>query len=85
MSEPAPQSVVQATGKVATSIIDGLKAQPAMLVLVLLNIFILGMLGWLAYANAERRQKRETMILERCLPKLQSELSNESGRYEVSH
>lgn len=71
MSEP--QNVVQATGRVATSLIDGLKSQPSLLMLMILNVFMFGLIAWATDRNTDRRIKRETLILERCLPRLQQQ------------
>lgn len=55
-------------GKVATSAIDALKDNPALLVLVLLQIVTLGVLYVVNDRQNERRAAREMAMIERCFP-----------------
>jgi hypothetical protein len=61
-------STPEQVGKVATSAIDALKASPALLVLVLLQMAILGVLYFATQANQQRAYAREMAMLERCFP-----------------
>jgi hypothetical protein len=68
MMAEQPQNIVQASGAVATSIVDGLKSQPSLLLILILNLGVFALVAWGAYYNNERRFKREVMLIERCLP-----------------
>ena len=50
----------------AESIIDGLKGQPALLLLLVLQLATLVMIYFLSSANAERVQARELALIEAC-------------------
>ena len=50
----------------AESIIDGLKGQPALLLLLVLQLATLVMIYFLSSANAERVQERELALIEAC-------------------
>jgi hypothetical protein len=63
-----PQNIVQASGAVATSIVDGLKSQPSLLLILILNLGVFALVAWGAYYNNERRFKREMLLIERCVP-----------------
>ena len=61
---------VKVTGDVAKQTIDALKAQPALLVLVILNIVVFSLVAWSIRENNVHRAKRELIMLERCLPQM---------------
>ena len=50
----------------AESIIDGLKGQPALLLLLVLQLATLVMIYFLSSANAERVQERELALIATC-------------------
>jgi hypothetical protein len=74
--------VVKVSGDVAGRMIDSLKSQPALLFLLVLNIFIFGMLGYIALQNSERRATREKMIIERCFPRPQQPRDEGAPQHE---
>lgn len=67
---PLPQSTVQAAGQAATDVIGGLKQQPMLLAMVVLNAMAIGVAIWflrgLQEANTQRFEKMLTMI-EKCM------------------
>ena len=56
-------------GQVATSAIDALKSSPALLAVILLQFAMIGLIYVVSVSNAEDRQAREMMLLDRCLDK----------------
>ena len=50
----------------AESIIDGLKGQPALLLLLVLQMATLAMIYFISNANADRVQTRELALIEAC-------------------
>jgi hypothetical protein len=63
-------STVQAAGQAAESVIHGLKQQPALLALIVLNVVMLGSLFWFIGTVQEAgRTNREALMkmVERCL------------------
>lgn len=54
MSDHPPQSTVQAVGQAAESVISGLKQQPMLLGVILLNCAFLGTLAWFLSALVHR-------------------------------
>ena len=60
-------SLPEETGKVAISAIDAMKGSPGLLALIFLQIATLVILLYIARTNAEHRQARELMMLDRCL------------------
>jgi hypothetical protein len=65
---PPPQSTVQAAGRVAEDVVSGLKAQPALLGLVILNLIAIGTAVWFLDRIASRAGDRLDHILAACLP-----------------
>jgi hypothetical protein len=53
-------------GKVATSAIDAMKASPALLALILLQVMTLVVLYFAAQHNQERLHERELLLLRSC-------------------
>lgn len=68
MNEPQPQGAMHATGKVATSIVEGLKGQPALIFMLAMNVLVFGVTAWAGVKRSERFE----LILERCLPKAEA-------------
>lgn len=65
-----PQSVVQASGQVAESIIGGFKGQPALLAIIVLNVLMMGGIFWFLHGvNDAVRQNRDQLMqmISRCL------------------
>jgi len=60
-------SAGEEAGKVASSAIDAMKSSPALLALILMQLMTMAMLVWIGNANAEHRQEREMLLLNRCL------------------
>lgn len=69
MTDQQPHGIMQATGHVATSIVQGLVGQPVLIFLLVLNCIVFGLF---AYAGS-KRTARDMLILERCLPRLHSD------------
>lgn len=61
-------SIPGEVGKIATSTIDALRGQPGLLALILLQVTTLGVLYFVNDRQNERRQAREMMLMEKCLP-----------------
>lgn len=70
MSDQPPAGVVQATGRVAEKIVNGFSSSPAMLLIVILNVALLGMAGYalvsIAKLSAEGRTQI-TSLLQACI------------------
>lgn len=66
---PPAQNVVQAVGHVAESVVHGLKQQPLVLSLIVLNFMGIAAGVWFLAALAEKQHERAMVLLERCLPK----------------
>jgi hypothetical protein len=67
---PLPASTVQAAGQAATDIIGGLKQNPALLAIVVLNVLAVAIGVWFLSKiadNAERQREHLFKILETCL------------------
>ena len=56
--------MIQATGKVATSVVEGLKAQPLALPLVVVNLLALGLVAFTLNEISKRSEARDTLILK---------------------
>jgi hypothetical protein len=54
--------MIQATGKVATSVVEGLKNQPLALPLVVINLLALGLVAYTLHRISERTEARDTLI-----------------------
>jgi len=61
--------MIQATGKVASSIVDGLKTQPLALPLVVINLLALGLVAYALHEIADRTRARDALIAECMVPK----------------
>ena len=61
-----PQTVVQATGALANEIIGGLKAQPIMLGVLVLNAMFLFLLWYMVDNSGLRRHEEIKLLLDRC-------------------
>jgi hypothetical protein len=68
MSEPdhGPRTIVQATGRVAESIVGSMQTQPLLMALVLVNILFMGFLWWALSVSGDRRHKEMTYVMEKC-------------------
>ena len=56
--------MIHATGKVATTIVDGLRQQPLALPLVTINVVCLAVVGYTLYKIAERAEARDLLVLK---------------------
>jgi hypothetical protein len=67
---PLPQSTIQAAGQAASDVIGGLKQQPILLAMVVLNALAVGVAIWflrgLQESNTQRFEHMLTMI-EKCM------------------
>lgn len=63
-----PQTVVAATGQVASDIVGGLKSQPAMLALMVLNGMFLVLLWFAIQQSSQIRHSEMISVLDRCYP-----------------
>ena len=54
---------------VASSAIEALKGSPGLLAVLLMQICTMALVYFVAAGNAEQRQAREMMLLDRCLDK----------------
>jgi hypothetical protein len=85
MSDPSrPQGTIQVAGQVASDVVTGLKQQPAMLSLVILNLVGIGAALYFFSTLANLSRERMDMILKACLPKEEGSLllhdqGNDSG------
>jgi hypothetical protein len=59
-------TIPEEAGKVATSTIDALKASPALLVLVLLQLSTLGVIYVASEHNRAAQHERELLVLRSC-------------------
>jgi hypothetical protein len=57
-------------GEAIRNIVDGLKASPVLLVILLLNVALVGGLGYFLLKYGEANSARMNMILQACLPRL---------------
>lgn len=67
MSEPErspPQSTVQAAGQAATDVINGLKQQPTLLAVVVLNVIALGFACWFLGKLADATTARTAQMMQ---------------------
>ena len=62
-------STVEQGAKVATSIVDGLKAQPLSLALIVLNIAFICLVAWLAH-NINERTNHQYQVKDELIAKL---------------
>jgi hypothetical protein len=65
---PPATSSIQAAGRVAEDVITGLKGQPILLSIVLLNIFGIGAALWFLNKLANNNAASFQLILRACLP-----------------
>lgn len=65
---PPPQSTVQAAGRVAEDVVAGLRTQPMLLGLIVLNIIALGVSVWFLDRLSGNASRRLDAILHACLP-----------------
>jgi hypothetical protein len=54
--------MIQATGKVAASVIEGLKASPLALPLVIVNLLALGLVAFTLQKISDRSEARDVLI-----------------------
>jgi hypothetical protein len=66
MSDPHPVSSVQVAGHAAESVINGLKAQPALLAIVVLNLLAIVTGAWFMTKVVESSQKNMQAIMQSC-------------------
>jgi hypothetical protein len=70
-NEPPRQvspNVVQASGQVASDVVIALKAQPALLVIVVLNMIAIGMAAWFLGRLADSQQQHMRDLMRACFP-----------------
>lgn len=60
----SPQSAIQATGQVASDIVGGLKTQPALLAIVVLNVVMLFTLFWFQSSVNEAVKSNRDQLLQ---------------------
>ena len=75
-----PQTVVQATGALANEIIGGLKAQPIMLGVLVLNAMFLGIMWYMVDGWSLRRHDEVKLLLDRCFANVVLPQRQDSGR-----
>jgi hypothetical protein len=63
-SRPPPQSAIQATGQVASDVIGGLRNQPALLAVVVLNVIAIGMAVWFLRDLTESAREFRTQLID---------------------
>jgi hypothetical protein len=61
---PLPTSTVQVAGQAATDVIGGLKQQPLMLAIVILNLIGIGAAVWFVNNLEERQHARSVELLK---------------------
>lgn len=61
---PPPQSTVEAAGRIAVDMVNGLKTQPVLLALVLLNIVGIGAAAWFLHGLAGAQAERSKAVLD---------------------
>lgn len=67
MSErPPPENIVQAAGQAATDVIGGLRQQPLVLALVVLNCIGIGTGIWFLIKVAEQSHQRWLELVKQC-------------------
>lgn len=66
--DPDPRSTMQAVGKVAEDVVSGLKANPVLLGLLLLNAIGIGAATWFLTKLTETSQERWQALFNACLP-----------------
>jgi hypothetical protein len=54
--------MIQATGKVAHTLVEGLKNQPLALPLVVVNVLCLGVVAYVLHEISDRTAARDTLI-----------------------
>lgn len=54
--------MIQATGKIAGAVVEGLRDQPLALALVVINVLFLGLVGYTLYQVSERGIARDALI-----------------------
>lgn len=64
MSSEPPRNVVEATGQVATSIVTGLVATPALLTIVVLNVVAIGVACWFLAKLADATASRTNVMMQ---------------------
>ena len=64
---PEPQSTVQAAGRVAEDVVSGLKNQPMLLAIVVLNIIGVFAALWFLNQIVTTAHDRHTQLLRYCL------------------
>jgi uncharacterized protein HemX len=65
-----PQSAVQATGQVASDVVAGLKGQPMLLAIVILNALAIGVAVWFLRGLQEGQSQRTDhmlLLIEKCM------------------
>ena len=55
--------MIQATGKVAASVVEGLKGQPLALPLVVVNCVCLALMAYVLYQVSAATERRDEMLL----------------------
>ena len=55
--------------KVASGVVDGLKQQPALLVIVVLNVLMIAAQVWDASATTKSRNEVISKLIDRCGPR----------------
>jgi len=60
--------VANEVSEVAQSVVGGLKGQPGLLVVVILNIFIILGVGYMLIKTVETRHQQVMLLMDRCFP-----------------
>ena len=66
--QPISPNAVAATGQVASDVVIALKAQPAMLVIVVLNLIAIGIAAWFLGRLADSQQQHMRDLMRACFP-----------------
>jgi hypothetical protein len=56
--------MIHATGKVASSVVEGLKSQPLALPLVVVNLLALGLVAYVLHEISGATQRRDVLITD---------------------
>ena len=66
MAEQQPQNLVQASGAVATEVVAGLKTQPMLLAIVVLNLIAIGAAAWFMSRIIELHGANMQTLMKEC-------------------
>ena len=68
MGVDPPRSAIEATGQVATEVVGGLKGQPMMLALIVLNVLGISVAGWFLGKLVDIQHENMVNLLKICFP-----------------